>query len=106
MRLLKVPTSEEASEIPENSVLDNTVPKDADDITRANMATKNSQSGAKYAVKKQNFKMELQYKRHAKFAYIAVRCLLVSYCFCNSLFSYSVWLVKLIVIYIWGIFSI
>ena len=33
-------TSEEASKIPENSVLDNTVPKAAADITRANKAIK------------------------------------------------------------------
>ena len=33
-------TSEEASDIPENSILDNTVPKAADDIAHANKATK------------------------------------------------------------------
>ena len=63
-------------------------------LTVKRRVQKNSQSGTKYAVKKQNFKMEFQYKRHAKFAYIAVWYLLASYCFCNCIFSYGVWLVK------------
>ena len=44
-------TSEEASEIPENSFVDNTVPKAADDITRANMATKKANQGRNMQLK-------------------------------------------------------